>query len=105
MRDFEESFAGLEDTHSEHSTPHSPRRISVTKISMSQVREVEQAMSANHDDYLNSLDTPNGHVMSRAIGRDETADSFSKEMESVTNRYILLPKHHQKSCGPPKHGK
>lgn len=52
--DFEESFAGLDDTRSEHSVTPS-RKVSESNISAAHVQGVESAMSTTNDDYLNSL--------------------------------------------------
>lgn len=60
--DFEESFTGLDDTHSEHSATLS-RKVSETEISFAQVQAVESSMSQSNDEFLNGLDAPsNGQI-------------------------------------------
>ena len=113
--DFEESFAGLEDTKSEHNSPRH-QVVEETEISMSDQIQVE-SMAQDHDDFLNSLDDEpglNGGVP-LSFGVDEVPDKRKMVNGHVSKTYtktVSIERDYQKIItdnsfisGPPKQGR
>ena len=99
QEDFEECFAGLDET-SHSPSPAVHRAVKETGISASEENQVEN-MAQDHDEFLNSLDD--------ALGMDEIPEK--KKVRVLTKKTIVETKDYQKFItenpfisGPPKQG-
>ena len=108
QEDFEEFFAGLDETSQPSSTPSKRRVVEETGISASEQTVVEN-MAQDHDDYLKflSLDATPGD----GRGGIDVVPEKKKGVRVLTKKSILETKDYQKFInenpfisGPPKQG-
>jgi hypothetical protein len=117
QEDFEESFAGLDDTKQEHSSSSLPHQVvEETEIQTADQREVE-SMEQDHDAFLDSLGADPGEAAVKVSFLDEVPEKIRKEVvyqqpEKETKTVTVIERDYQRMIAentfitsPPKQGR